>query len=73
MGGLTGDWLDISAMGELEGIGVHTDDYRIGSPVTFSELVRAPLPPVFDRLKAAREVGGRQPDLSRLAYSWRRR
>ena len=57
----TDDWLDVSALGELGGIRDAGDHYRIGSLVTWSELLRNPLPPVFAGLKAAAgEIGGVQ-------------
>jgi N-methylhydantoinase B len=55
------DILDISGLGELSGIEERRDHWRIGALTTWSELVEARLPPVFDGLKlAAREVGGVQ-------------
>lgn len=53
--------LDISAIPELRGI-VETDKgWRLGATTTWSELIEAKLPGLFDGLKqAAREVGGRQ-------------
>lgn len=53
--------LDISAIGSLCGIDEEADSFRIGSRVTWTELVEHTLPPAFDGLKqAAREVGGVQ-------------
>lgn len=55
------DWLDVSAIEEIGGIRDDGDHYRIGSLVTWSELLRTPLPPYFEGLKAAaREIGGVQ-------------
>jgi xanthine dehydrogenase small subunit len=55
------DVLDISRIGELRGISDQADHWRIGALTTWSELIAAPLPPLFDGLKlAAREVGGAQ-------------
>ena len=50
--------LDVSAL-PLGGVASDTDGWRIGAGTTWSELLRAPLPPAFDGLKAAaREIGG---------------
>lgn len=55
------DVLDISRINELRGIAEQNDYWRIGALTTWSELVAANLPPLFDGLKlAAREVGGVQ-------------
>ncbi|HZQ01524.1 MAG TPA: xanthine dehydrogenase family protein subunit M [Reyranella sp.] len=55
------DVLDISNIASLRGIGATTRGWRIGATATWSELIAADLPPLFDGLKqAAREVGGRQ-------------
>ncbi len=55
------DIVDISGLGELRGIEERRDHWRIGALTTWSELMEARLPPVFDGLKlAAREVGGVQ-------------
>jgi CO/xanthine dehydrogenase FAD-binding subunit len=55
------DVLDISGIGVLRGISASPVGWRLGATTTWSELVEAPLPPLFDGLKqAAREVGGRQ-------------
>jgi len=59
--GETRDILDISAIEGLGGIEKAGDHWRVGALVTWSDLVRADLPVVFDGLKlAAREVGGLQ-------------
>jgi len=53
--------LDITAIPDLRGISEGPDGWRLGATTTWSELIEAPLPPLFDGLKqAAREVGGRQ-------------
>ncbi|WP_421996670.1 FAD binding domain-containing protein [Reyranella sp.] len=55
------DVLDIAGIVELHGISSTADGWRLGATTTWSELVAADLPPLFDGLKqAAREVGGRQ-------------
>ncbi len=58
---VTGDVLDITAIGALRGIVEIEAGWRIGALATWRELIDAPLPPLFDGLKrAAREVGGPQ-------------
>jgi CO/xanthine dehydrogenase FAD-binding subunit len=61
--GLPGhDLVDLTRIPELGGIS-HAPDggHRLGATLRWSELVRAPLPPAFDALKAAaREVGSIQ-------------
>lgn len=53
--------LDITAIPELAGISIGTDEIRIAGRTTWSEVIAAPLPPCFDALKAAaREVGSIQ-------------
>jgi CO/xanthine dehydrogenase FAD-binding subunit len=55
------DVLDISAVADLRGIAATPDGWRLGATASWSELIAADLPPLFDGLKqAAREVGGRQ-------------
>jgi CO/xanthine dehydrogenase FAD-binding subunit len=55
------DVLDIGAIAELRGISSDTQGWRLGATTTWSELIEADLPPLFDGLKqAGREVGGRQ-------------
>ncbi len=55
------DLVDITAIGELRGITATEEGWRFGAATTWSELIRADLPPLFDGLKAAaREIGGRQ-------------
>jgi CO/xanthine dehydrogenase FAD-binding subunit len=58
---LTDDILDISAIAGLRGIVEQNDHWRIGATTTWSEIIAAALPPLFDGLKlAAREIGGVQ-------------
>ena len=53
--------LDITAIPDLRGISESIDGWRIGATTTWSDVVMADLPPLFDGLKqAAREIGGRQ-------------
>ncbi len=55
------DVLDITAIPGLDRIEETEQGWRIGCLVTWSALLRAPLPPLFDGIKAAsREVGGMQ-------------
>jgi len=55
------DILDISRIGELRGIALEGGRWRIGALTTWTDLLRARLPALFDGLKrAAREVGGAQ-------------
>src|SRR5436190_3828987 len=55
------DVLDIGGIAALRGITAGGQGWRIGATTTWSELIEADLPPLFDGLKqAAREVGGRQ-------------
>lgn len=58
---VTEDVLDIAGIAALRGISETDAGWRLGATTTWSELVEAPLPPLFDGLiQAAREVGGRQ-------------
>ena len=58
---LSDDVLDITALAGLGGVREEPEVYRIGALTTWSEVLAAPLPRVFDGLKlAAREIGGRQ-------------
>ena len=58
---LDDDVLDISAIAGLRGIEDRGDHWRIGALTTWTDVVRADLPPCFDGLKrAARAVGGLQ-------------
>jgi CO/xanthine dehydrogenase FAD-binding subunit len=53
--------VDISGLGELKGVVTEPKYVRIGGLTTWSEMVKTPLPPCFDGLKAAaREIGGIQ-------------
>ena len=53
--------LDLSRVEGLRGIGRGEDGWTIGATTTWSDVIRAELPPLFDGLKAAaREVGGVQ-------------
>lgn len=55
------DVLDIGGIADLRGITAGGQGWRLGATTTWSELIEADLPPLFDGLKqAAREVGGRQ-------------
>ncbi|MBM3647254.1 MAG: xanthine dehydrogenase family protein subunit M [Alphaproteobacteria bacterium] len=55
------DVLDIGGIAALRGITEDAAGWRLGATTTWSELIEADLPPLFDGLKqAAREVGGRQ-------------
>jgi CO/xanthine dehydrogenase FAD-binding subunit len=55
------DVLDISGLAELRGIVEGDSTWRIGALTTWSDIIRAALPPVFNGLKlAARQVGGMQ-------------
>ena len=55
------DVLDIGGIPVLRGISSVPGGWRLGAVTTWSELLEADLPPLFDGLKqAAREVGGRQ-------------
>ncbi len=58
---LDDDVLDITGLAELRGIRDLGESYLIGALTTWTDLIRAPLPPYFDGLKlAAREIGGAQ-------------
>jgi CO/xanthine dehydrogenase FAD-binding subunit len=53
--------LDISAVPDLRGIADEGEHWRFGALTTWTELIRADLPPLFDGYRmAAREVGGVQ-------------
>jgi CO/xanthine dehydrogenase FAD-binding subunit len=55
------DVLDITALGDLRHVREDGGGLRVGALATWSDVVRYPLPRVFDGLKlAAREVGGLQ-------------
>lgn len=56
-----GTLIDISRLAALRGITKTDTGWRIGAATTWSEIIRADLPPAFDGLKlAAREVGSVQ-------------
>ncbi|MHA1536731.1 MAG: FAD binding domain-containing protein [Alphaproteobacteria bacterium] len=58
---LDDDVLDITGLEALRGIEDRGDHWRIGALATWSDLIRADLPPAFDGLRAAaRAVGGVQ-------------
>jgi len=55
------DVLDITAIAALRGVDEDEGGWHIGATTSWSELIEARLPPLFDGLKqAAREIGGRQ-------------
>jgi CO/xanthine dehydrogenase FAD-binding subunit len=59
--GLVGDFVDVSRLPEIRGIGCYAQEIRFGGATTWSEIARADLPPAFDALKAAAlEVGAVQ-------------
>jgi CO/xanthine dehydrogenase FAD-binding subunit len=58
---LDDDILDITGLADLKRIADEGDAWRIPALATWTDLIEAPLPPLFDGLKAAaREVGGVQ-------------
>ncbi len=58
---LSGDVLDIGGLDPLRGIAETPTHWWIGGRTTWTDLLRAPLPPAFEALKlAAREVGSVQ-------------
>lgn len=58
---LTEPVLDLSRLSELRGVETTDNGIRIGALTTWTDIVRAELPPAFDGLKlAAREVGSIQ-------------
>lgn len=58
---LQDDVLDVTALAELNGIRDAGSHWRIGATTTWTQILEAELPPLFDGLKAAaREVGGVQ-------------
>lgn len=53
--------LDITGIDGFRGISARPEGWRIGAATTWTDVLRAPLPPAFDGLKqAAREVGSVQ-------------
>lgn len=58
---LDDDVMDVTALAGLGGITESDEFWRIGALMTWTDIIRADLPPLFDGLKqAAREVGGAQ-------------
>jgi len=58
---LVEDILDITALEALRGIRSTNEGWRIGATTSWTQVIEAKLPPLFDALKqAAREVGGMQ-------------
>ncbi len=58
---LTGRYVDVTALPALRAIKPEGDELRIGAAVTWTDIVKADLPPAFAALQAAaREVGGVQ-------------
>lgn len=58
---LDDDVLDVTALTGLREIAETTDFWRMGALVTWTDIIRAELPALFDGLKlAAREIGGMQ-------------
>ena len=58
---ITTPLLDITRIAGLRGVREEPQGWRIGAATTWSDIVHAPLPPLFDALKAAaRDVGGMQ-------------
>jgi len=58
---VTGTVVDISGLRELKGVVTEPKYIRIGGLITWTELIKTPLPRCFDGLKAAaREVGSVQ-------------
>jgi len=58
---LQGDVIDVSRIAALRGIAIGDDEIRIGGAATWSDIIRADLPPAFRALQAAaREVGAAQ-------------
>ncbi len=56
-----GNLIDISRVPDLRGISKTDTGWRIGAATTWTEIIRADLPPAFDGLKlAAQEVGSVQ-------------
>lgn len=55
------DILDLTALASLRGIRKDRGGWRIGATATWTDVLQARLPPLFDGLKlAAREIGGVQ-------------
>jgi len=55
------DVLDLTALTDLRGVEELPAEWRFGATTTWTDVIEAKLPPLFDALKlAAREVGGMQ-------------
>jgi CO/xanthine dehydrogenase FAD-binding subunit len=55
------DILDLTSITDLRGIAESADGWRIGATTTWSDVIAADLPPLFDALRtAARAIGGVQ-------------
>jgi len=58
---MDGAWIDLTRVSGLRGITEDAAGWTFGATTTWTDVLRAPLPPLFDALKqAAREVGGVQ-------------
>jgi len=58
---LQGDYVDVSKISALRGVTFDSAGVRIGATTTWTDIVRADLPPAFDALKvAARDIGAVQ-------------
>ena len=58
---LPGPILDVTAIDGLRGVHASETGWHIGATTTWTDIIRADLPPSFDALKlAAREVGSKQ-------------
>ena len=58
---LQGDYVDVSKISALRGVTFDSASVRIGATTTWTDIVRADLPPAFDALKvAARDIGAVQ-------------
>ena len=58
---MDGAWIDLTRVSGLRGITEDATGWTFGATTTWTDVLRAQLPPLFDALKqAAREVGGVQ-------------
>ncbi|KNZ34492.1 MAG: xanthine dehydrogenase [Methylibium sp. NZG] len=58
---MDGAWIDLTRVGGLRGVREDEHGWTFGATTTWTDVLRADLPPLFDALKqAAREVGGVQ-------------
>src|SRR6202042_3794280 len=58
---LQGDYVDVSKISALRSVTFDSASVRIGATTTWTDIVRADLPPAFDALKvAARDIGAVQ-------------